>query len=340
MRQNSKSLPVGAFLNKTSSIKSWRIAGLVQYHKALVNKVIEQPGEKSAGDFLNSAQDYLGQVENILHRHHLSVRDLSHSNQAAYLNISGIVDIHRSGTSRYSQIYTAVLQVMNDYPRLKGRRLLLTVTASGRLSHQVKVFKNYVDFHVSLASIDMETEYFTLLATLLFSRVLKKNVKRELQQKLSVFENRFLKTRPPVPAKAGNICSPRGKYYNLTDIFNRINHEYFNNGLKIPILGWTRKPATRRLGYYDYTQNRLIVSSFLDNDIFPDYIIQGIVYHEMLHMIHPVRHKNGRRIVHSREFKDDEKKFRYYAAYEKWFRHEYPRYLRNKRKPLSLKRMF
>ena len=138
MEKNSKSLPAEAFLNKISPIKIWRITGLVQYHKALINKIIEQPGKKLAGDLLNSTQDYLAQVENILHRHHLSVRELSHSNQAAYLNLSGIVDIHRSGTSRYSQIYGAILQVMNDYPRLKGRRLLLTVTASGRLSPSIR----------------------------------------------------------------------------------------------------------------------------------------------------------------------------------------------------------
>jgi hypothetical protein len=340
MEKNSKSPPEGALLNKTSSKKSWRITGLVQYHKALVNKVIEQPGEKLARHLQNSTQDYLGQIEDILHRHHLTVQDLSYSNRAAYLNLSGMVDIHRYGTSRYSQIYGTILQTMKDFPRLKNCTLLLTITASGRLSHQVKIYKNYVAFHISLASIDMETDYFTLLAQLLFSRVLKKNVKREIQQKLSVFENRHIKSRPALPAKAGKTCSPQGKYYNLSDIFNRINHDYFNKRLKMPIIGWTRKPATRRLGFYDYTHNRLMVSSFLDNDIFPDYIIQGIVYHEMLHMIHPVRHKNGRRVVHSKEFKGDEKKFRYYASYEKWFRHEYPRYLRNKRKPLSLKRIF
>jgi predicted metal-dependent hydrolase len=41
----------------------------------------------------------------------------------------------------------------------------------------------------------------------------------------------------------------------------------------------------------------------------PRYAVEYIVYHEMLHLKHPVKLRGSRRCVHSREFLADEKLF-------------------------------
>ncbi len=340
MKKSAKSPQGGTFLNKSQSVKTWRIPGIVQYQKELNHKLFHLPGAQVPQSFLDTIEDYLTGIENILHRHNLSLRDLSLSNQTAFLNLSGILDIERGRTSRYSQIYHIVQQVMTEFPKLKDRQLRLLISSSGRLSHAVKLFKNQLEFRISLASISMENEYFSLLAQLLFSRVLRHREKREIRQKLAYYENRFLNTARKVQDNPAGKYSAAGKYHNLKDIFIQINKEYFNGDLKIPVIGWSRKPSTRRLGYFDYRRNRLIVSSFLDNNIFPDYVIRGIVFHEMLHMIHPVRHKNGRRVIHGVDFKRDEKKFRHFPEYEKWLRLDYPDYIGNKKKRVTLKGLF
>ena len=41
----------------------------------------------------------------------------------------------------------------------------------------------------------------------------------------------------------------------------------------------------------------------------PRYAIEYLLYHEMLHLKHPVRVRAGRRCVHSREFQAEERLF-------------------------------
>jgi predicted metal-dependent hydrolase len=41
----------------------------------------------------------------------------------------------------------------------------------------------------------------------------------------------------------------------------------------------------------------------------PRYVLEYIVYHEMLHLKHPVRLRGSRRCVHSPEFQAEEKLF-------------------------------
>jgi predicted metal-dependent hydrolase len=41
----------------------------------------------------------------------------------------------------------------------------------------------------------------------------------------------------------------------------------------------------------------------------PAYVLEYIVYHEMLHLKHPVKLRGSRRCVHSAEFQAEEKLF-------------------------------
>ena len=52
----------------------------------------------------------------------------------------------------------------------------------------------------------------------------------------------------------------------------------------------------------------------IDSPSVPRYLVEYVVYHEMLHIKFPVERRGQRRIVHSREFRDAEKKFPQYEA--------------------------
>jgi hypothetical protein len=53
----------------------------------------------------------------------------------------------------------------------------------------------------------------------------------------------------------------------------------------------------------------IVVSRVFDRPSSPRYAIEYLLYHEMLHLKHPVRIKGLRRSVHPREFKQDEALF-------------------------------
>ena len=49
----------------------------------------------------------------------------------------------------------------------------------------------------------------------------------------------------------------------------------------------------------------------------PRYLVEYIMYHEMLHLKHPVEYRSHRRCVHTAEFRESERKFPYYTQANK-----------------------
>ena len=105
------------------------------------------------------------------------------------------------------------------------------------------------------------------------------------------------------------ICSSRGKMYNLEAIFEDLNTRFFYGLMARPQIAWSRDHSRTRLGHYDPARNTIVVSRVLDHPRVPRYVVEYIVYHEMLHLRHPVKLRGSRRSVHSFEFQAEEKLF-------------------------------
>ena len=105
------------------------------------------------------------------------------------------------------------------------------------------------------------------------------------------------------------ITSPQGDIYHLEEIFDQLNQRYFGGTLGRPQLTWSAVRGRRRLGHYDSAHNVIVVSRIFDHHEVPRYAVEYILYHEMLHLKHPVKLQGSRRCVHGKEFKADEKRF-------------------------------
>jgi hypothetical protein len=102
---------------------------------------------------------------------------------------------------------------------------------------------------------------------------------------------------------------PEGHYYHLEEVFDALNVRFFGGMLGRPELTWSEGMAKRSLGHYDAAHNTIVVSRVFDRPSSPRYAVEYLLYHEMLHLKHPVRMRGVRRCVHSREFKLDEAQF-------------------------------
>jgi hypothetical protein len=102
---------------------------------------------------------------------------------------------------------------------------------------------------------------------------------------------------------------PEGRFYNLEEVFDSLNLRFFGGLLGRPELTWSEHHAKRSLGHYDAAHNTIVVSRVFDRPSSPRYAIEYLLYHEMLHLKHPVKMRGLRRCVHSREFKADEAQF-------------------------------
>lgn len=105
------------------------------------------------------------------------------------------------------------------------------------------------------------------------------------------------------------ISTPVGSYYHLDEVFETLNARYFHGRLGRPTLTWSAHAARRMLGHYDAAHNTIVVSRVFDRPDTPRCAVEYLLYHEMLHLKHPVRVKAGRRCVHSREFQAEERLF-------------------------------
>ncbi|HZQ24220.1 MAG TPA: M48 family peptidase [Terriglobales bacterium] len=105
------------------------------------------------------------------------------------------------------------------------------------------------------------------------------------------------------------IDTARGRCYDLDAIFDDLNTRYFHSLLGRPNMTWSREHARNSLGHYDPAHNAIVVSRIFDSPRVPRYAVEYIVYHEMLHLKHPVKLRGTRRCIHPPEFVAEEKLF-------------------------------
>ncbi len=105
------------------------------------------------------------------------------------------------------------------------------------------------------------------------------------------------------------ISTAQGHQYDLEEVFEAVNQRFFHGLLGRPTLTWSAHAARRMLGHYDAAHNTIMISRVFDRPGTPRCAIEYLLYHEMLHLKHPVKIRAGRRCVHSREFQAEERLF-------------------------------
>ncbi|MFH0834827.1 MAG: M48 family peptidase [Candidatus Micrarchaeota archaeon] len=118
-----------------------------------------------------------------------------------------------------------------------------------------------------------------------------------------------------------------GRAYDLGEILTRVRVEYADvlaGVVSSPSIVWSSHRGSRVLGFHDSAFSQIVINRILDNPRVPEFVVEYVVFHELLHCKHRVlfqRGKSMRRTVHSGDFKKDEKKFRFYAAANAWLSH-------------------
>jgi predicted metal-dependent hydrolase len=105
------------------------------------------------------------------------------------------------------------------------------------------------------------------------------------------------------------IGSAKGIVYHLEEMFDELNHRFFHGLLARPRMTWSQVRSRRSLAHYDPAHNAIVVSRIFDHLLVPRYAVEYILYHEMLHLKHPVKMRGSRRCVHGKEFQAEEKLF-------------------------------
>lgn len=116
-----------------------------------------------------------------------------------------------------------------------------------------------------------------------------------------------------------------GEHYDLRQIYDELNARYFDNRIDAAITWGARTGRPRRrnsikMGSYSVEDRLIRIHRSLDRAFVPRFFVAWIVFHEMLHQVHDIRVKNGRREFHSKEFLSDEAHYAHYDEARHWER--------------------
>ena len=114
----------------------------------------------------------------------------------------------------------------------------------------------------------------------------------------------------------------RGINYDLREVFDTLNRACFGSRLA-SLIRWGAPSSTT-----SYQSNRrdtsgtevslITIAGAYDHPNVPRFAIEGVVHHEMLHIVHPPYSKNGRRVIHGPEFRKSEKAFPAWHQWRSW----------------------
>jgi predicted metal-dependent hydrolase len=105
------------------------------------------------------------------------------------------------------------------------------------------------------------------------------------------------------------LLGAQGETYDLNEVFDSLNRQFFHGLMGRPVLTWSAHAARRLLGHYDAAHNTIVISKIFDRPRTPRYAVEYLVYHEMLHLKHPVRLRGSQRCIHPPAFQKDEREF-------------------------------
>lgn len=113
----------------------------------------------------------------------------------------------------------------------------------------------------------------------------------------------------------------RGAVYDLNESFSRVNQQYFSGEMVRPRLRWSGVITLRKMGHYQATRDTVMIASTLDHADVPEWVIDFVMYHELLHKKHGAKLVNGRRFVHTTAFRNDEQLFEKFTEANEFISH-------------------
>lgn len=110
----------------------------------------------------------------------------------------------------------------------------------------------------------------------------------------------------------------QGLHHDLAFLFDRLNQKYFEGKLERPHVGWSMRSWRRQFGCYDPGPNQIVLNRRMDRPGIPQFVVEYVLYHEMLHVKHPTRRSGCSLLSHSPEFRAEEKRFAYFKMARKF----------------------
>ncbi|MEK6975525.1 MAG: hypothetical protein AABY18_04190 [Candidatus Thermoplasmatota archaeon] len=157
------------------------------------------------------------------------------------------------------------------------------------------------------------------VVAILLSRVLRVDMPASETGNLRTYREHLEAGRGREEPKRRKHIDPVGEHRSLLESYLRVSLDLGLVLPQVPTLSWSKTVARHRFGHWDPEHNAVVISQVLDDPKVPEFVLDYVLYHELLHILHPVKMGSGsKRIVHSAAFKRDERKFPGWKEADAW----------------------
>lgn len=165
---------------------------------------------------------------------------------------------------------------------------------------------------------------------------------------LAAIREHFSRHRSEQRPAPRRVLRSQGVALDLRQVAADLNERYFDNRLKVEIT-WGKGPAeahrcqrartsSLQLGSYSYEDRLIRIHRVLDQPGIPRYVVEAVVFHELVHAALPPVVRNGRRYFHTPEFRRREREYRHLAKADQWIQEHLPDLLRARHVPRGPRR--
>jgi hypothetical protein len=160
--------------------------------------------------------------------------------------------------------------------------------------------------------------------------------------------NRHLSAPAMTPSRRAAV-EPVGTVHDLRQIADELNDRYFSGRLRVRIT-WGKatgetahdcrrtRSSSLQLGSYSYEDRLIRIHRVLDRPGIPRYVVESVVFHELLHADLPPITAGGRRRFHTPEFRRRERQFRHFERADNWVQQNLPALLSARQGARELRR--
>jgi SprT-like family len=181
------------------------------------------------------------------------------------------------------------------------------------LRSKIRLRGNVIEAGVSDLLLGARPLVLEALAEILLCKLFRRRPSREARDCYLAFARHAETTRRIEEVRRSRgakvMRPPWGFFFNLQEIFDDLNRRFFKGEICVQLLGWSAIRSRTVLGHYDSAHSSITISRWLDSASTPRYLVEYVVFHEMLHIVYPVGRNGHRRVVHSSEFRAAERKF-------------------------------
>lgn len=139
---------------------------------------------------------------------------------------------------------------------------------------------------------------------------------------------------PKLPLQRQFAFQEKGRFFDLRQVFDKLNGRYFKSRLRGYTIVWGRRRKQRPREYMVFgtiqEDDRVIrIHPLLDRAFVPSWFLEYVVYHEMCHAVVPdLIDEKGRRVIHHERFYAKEREFHWFRRAKQWEDENLARFLR------------